>query len=91
MAELILEPVPLTPERFAPYGDVIETSAHVHEAMNEARFERFGVVREVRFPAGEHVEHLRGGIQPHHLEPGGSQREGDPAGADTHREPSAGA
>ena len=41
MAELILEPVPLTPERFAPYGDVIETSAHVHEAMNEARFERF--------------------------------------------------
>jgi ureidoglycolate lyase len=41
VAELILEPVPLTPERFAPYGDVIETSAHVHEAMNEARFERF--------------------------------------------------
>ena len=41
MGELILKPVPLTPERFAPYGDVIEASARVHEAMNDARFERF--------------------------------------------------
>ena len=31
----------LTPERFAPYGDVIETSREHADAMNEARFERF--------------------------------------------------
>ena len=41
MPQLTLKPVPLTPERFAPYGDVIETSARQHEAMNDARFERF--------------------------------------------------
>ena len=33
--------MPLTPERFALFGDVIETSAGVHEAMNAARFERY--------------------------------------------------
>ena len=33
---------PLTRERFAPYGDVIEASTAVaNAAMNEARFERF--------------------------------------------------
>ena len=31
----------LTRERFAPYGDVIETSRESSDAMNEARFERF--------------------------------------------------
>jgi len=31
----------LTRERFAPYGDVIETSREPSDAMNEARFERF--------------------------------------------------
>jgi len=31
----------LTRERFAPYGDVIETYRESSEAMNEARFERF--------------------------------------------------
>jgi ureidoglycolate lyase len=31
----------LTQERFAPYGDVIETSRENSDAMNEARFERF--------------------------------------------------
>jgi ureidoglycolate lyase len=31
----------LTPERFAPYGDVIETSRETSDSMNEARFERF--------------------------------------------------
>ena len=41
MVHLTLKPVPLTPERFAPYGDVIETSARTHEAMNDTRFERF--------------------------------------------------
>ena len=36
-----LVPVPLTPERFAPYGDVIEASHDRGAAMNDARFERF--------------------------------------------------
>ena len=36
-----LKPLPLTRERFAPYGDVIE-AAHGHvTTMNDARFERF--------------------------------------------------
>lgn len=40
-AVISLVPMPLTRERFAPYGDVIETSARVTGAMNDARFERF--------------------------------------------------
>lgn len=36
-----LKPLPLTAERFAPYGDVIAASSDVTEAMNEARFDRF--------------------------------------------------
>lgn len=36
-----LTPLPLTPERFAPFGDVIGASQDTREAMNEARFERF--------------------------------------------------
>lgn len=36
-----LRPEPLTRERFAPYGDVIEASLERPAAMNEARFERF--------------------------------------------------
>ena len=38
---LTLKPLPLTRERFAPYGDVIESSRTGSDAMNEARFERF--------------------------------------------------
>ncbi len=33
--------IPLTAERFAPFGDVIEALADETAAMNEARFERF--------------------------------------------------
>jgi ureidoglycolate lyase len=40
-AGLTLKPLPLTAERFAPYGDVIAASSDVTEAMNEARFDRF--------------------------------------------------
>lgn len=36
-----LAPLPLTSERFAPFGDVIATSPPTRHAMNEARFERF--------------------------------------------------
>ena len=37
----ILTPLPLTAERFAPFGDVIGVSQDTREPMNEARFERF--------------------------------------------------
>jgi ureidoglycolate lyase len=40
-AGLTLKPLPLTAERFAPYGDVIAASSEVTEAMNEARFDRY--------------------------------------------------
>ena len=36
-----LQPRPLTKERFAPYGDIIEASPGAANAMNDARFERF--------------------------------------------------
>ena len=38
---IMLQPLPLTRERFAPYGDVIETVVDRTAAMNAARFERF--------------------------------------------------
>ena len=48
-----LVPVPITRERFAPYGDVIETSALDVEAMNDARFERFDGLCSVDLAGGE--------------------------------------
>lgn len=36
-----LRPLPLTPDRFEPYGDVIESAGYERAAMNAARFERF--------------------------------------------------
>ena len=41
MSAPTLRPLPLTRERFLPYGDVIEACGHTREAMNAARFERF--------------------------------------------------
>ena len=38
---ITLRPQPLTRERFAPYGDVIESADLDRAAMNAARFERF--------------------------------------------------
>ena len=38
---ITLRPRPLTRERFAPYGDVIESAEVDRAAMNAARFERF--------------------------------------------------
>ena len=42
MSPVILKPLPLTPERFAPFGNVIATTSSGTEPMNEARFERYG-------------------------------------------------
>ncbi len=41
MAGRILTPLPLTAERFAPYGDVIAAGGGERGAMNAARFERW--------------------------------------------------
>jgi ureidoglycolate lyase len=47
MPDRILKPLPLTPERFAPYGNVIAAGNHDRTAMNEARFERFDDLAEI--------------------------------------------
>lgn len=54
---IVLEPLPLTAERFAPFGDVIETSAAIREneirkTMNDARFERFDDLCDIDFSDG---------------------------------------
>jgi ureidoglycolate lyase len=41
MSESALRPVPITTERFAPYGDVIYASPAAKTAMNDVRFERY--------------------------------------------------
>ena len=38
---IVLTPMPLTTERFSPYGDVIEASNLQVAGMNDARFNRF--------------------------------------------------
>jgi ureidoglycolate lyase len=52
MAERILKPLPLTAERFAPYGDVIETSVTNTQGMNDARFERFDDMADINVDTG---------------------------------------
>ena len=54
MAEprIALRPVPLTAARFAPFGDVIDTSGQRSDAMNEARFERFDDLCDIDVGAG---------------------------------------
>ncbi len=41
MTGRVLTPVPLTRERFEPFGDVIETAEQRAAPMNDVRFERF--------------------------------------------------
>ena len=52
MSNRVLKPRPLTSERFAPYGDVISSSAAGVEMMNEARFNRFGDLARVNIDDG---------------------------------------
>lgn len=51
-----LKPAPLTAERFAPYGEVIERLPAARQAMNEARFERFADLARVDAGAGGRVQ-----------------------------------
>ena len=48
-----LKPVPLTAERFAAYGEVIEASQAASQAMNDARFDRFDRLCSVDVGDGE--------------------------------------
>jgi len=50
-----LKAVPLTAERFAPYGEVIEASRDASDAMNAARFERFDDLCNVDLINNGHV------------------------------------
>lgn len=53
MSDKILKPLPLTAERFAPFGDVIETSATSTQGMNDARFERFDDLADINVDSGK--------------------------------------
>lgn len=53
--DISLRPLPLTRERFAPYGDVIEAGLERADAMNAARFERFDDLCKVDIAAGGHI------------------------------------
>lgn len=52
MSGIELEPLPLTPERFAAFGDVIAAGRAAELAMNEARFERFDDLARVNIAGG---------------------------------------
>ncbi len=54
MTDIILRPLPLTAERFAPYGNVVEAAASAHAQMNELRFERFDNLVDVNVDASKH-------------------------------------
>jgi ureidoglycolate lyase len=41
VSEIVITPVPLSRERFAPYGDVIAAATSGATPMNSARFDRF--------------------------------------------------
>lgn len=52
MTELTLTAMPITPERFAPYGDVIQATPAAKSAMNDARFERFNGLADIDAEGG---------------------------------------
>jgi len=54
-ATISLRPEPLTSERFAPYGDVIEAASGDSAAMNAARFERYDDLCNIDIAKGGHV------------------------------------
>lgn len=53
MSDRILKSRPLTAERFAPFGDVIETAATSTGGMNDARFERFDDLADINVDTGK--------------------------------------
>jgi len=53
VAEIVLQAVPLTRERFMPYGEVIEASTLQGSGMNDARFDRFDDLCDVEIIDGQ--------------------------------------
>jgi ureidoglycolate lyase len=51
MSVIELTPLPLTTERFAPFGNVVEAAPKTHAAMNEQRLERFDNLADVDIDA----------------------------------------
>ena len=51
-ADIVLTPLPLTAERFAAYGEVIETSGVQGSGMNDARFDRFDNLCNIEIAKG---------------------------------------
>ncbi|HZD54507.1 MAG TPA: ureidoglycolate lyase [Woeseiaceae bacterium] len=47
-----IEPLPLTPERFGPFGDVIAASPAARRPMNEARFDVFAGLARIDISGG---------------------------------------
>ena len=54
-AAITLRPEPLSSQRFAPYGDVIEAAHDKSSPMNAARFERFDDLCNVDIGEGGHL------------------------------------
>lgn len=52
MTGAAIKPLPITAERFAPYGDVIHASRATKTAMNDARFERFNDLAKIDVDTG---------------------------------------
>jgi ureidoglycolate lyase len=53
VTDKVLKLLPLTAERFAPFGDVIETLARSTQGMNNARFERFNDLADINIDTGK--------------------------------------
>ena len=53
MSGIVLQPVPLTRERFMLYGEVIEASLAQGNVMNDARFDRFDDLCDIDIVDGE--------------------------------------
>jgi len=51
MSDITLKPLPLTSERFEPYGNVIEASPDHRQGMNDSRFDRFDGLADVDIDA----------------------------------------
>ncbi len=52
MAGIVLQPAPLTRERFMPYGEVIEASQMRSSGMNDGHFDRFDDLCDVDIDDG---------------------------------------
>lgn len=52
MKEITLHPMPLTAERFAAFGNVVESPQAMAETMNDARFDRFNDLCAIDIPDG---------------------------------------